>query len=257
MSGFLNQPKILRGAFVEYGLSLPPLFVVFQFNPVQLSRNRSLSFRVPGQPQRCPPCPAPAGETDAARRQRLAAERNRVRPSTHSLRDEHHKWPDLLDVQKNQEVTVQEESISFELRLDATDDLNDGDAITEQFGILPRLATLELMMFPKSESLLGAAVDKLLELDADGFSFSKRAKPPLVLFIWGRTRVLPVNIESLNITETEFDTTLNPTRATVAVSLKVIEGKSAPYLYSKAAKEAMSVLNLANITEIANVVIPG
>src|SRR5690606_22674403 len=37
-SGFQNQPKILRGAFVEYGLSIPPLFVVFQFNPVQLSR---------------------------------------------------------------------------------------------------------------------------------------------------------------------------------------------------------------------------
>ena len=31
--GFPNKPKILRGAFVEFGLSLPPLFVVFQFNP--------------------------------------------------------------------------------------------------------------------------------------------------------------------------------------------------------------------------------
>jgi hypothetical protein len=44
MSGFLNKPKILRGAFVEYGLSIPPLFVVFQFNPVQLTRNRSLTY---------------------------------------------------------------------------------------------------------------------------------------------------------------------------------------------------------------------
>ena len=35
--GFKNKPKILRGAFVEFGLSIPPLFVVFQFNPVHLT----------------------------------------------------------------------------------------------------------------------------------------------------------------------------------------------------------------------------
>ena len=44
----------------------------------------------------------------------------------------------------------------------------------------------------------------------------------------------------MNITETEFSTDLNPVRATVAVSLTVIEGKSVPYLYSKAMVEAMS-----------------
>ena len=54
-----------------------------------------------------------------------------------------------------------------------------------------------------------------------------------MLFIFGRKRVLPVNITSLNITETEFSTDLNPIRATVAVSLTVIEGKSVPYRYSQ------------------------
>jgi len=52
--GFPNKPKILRGAFVEFGLSLPPLVVVFQFNPLQLTRNRSLTFAVPNPP---PPPP--------------------------------------------------------------------------------------------------------------------------------------------------------------------------------------------------------
>ncbi len=79
----------------------------------------------------------------------------------------------------------------------------------------------------------------------------------MILFIWGRKRVLPVNINSMNITETEFSTDLNPIRATVSVSLTVIEGPNIPYTYSKAMKEAMSVLNLANITDIADVVIPG
>ena len=78
-----------------------------------------------------------------------------------------------------------------------------------------------------------------------------------MLFIWGRKRVMPVNINTMNITETQYSTDLNPVRATVAVNLTVIEGKSVPYLYTKAMKEAMSVLNLANITDVTNVMIPG
>jgi hypothetical protein len=60
----------------------------------------------------------------------------------------------------------------------------------------------------------------------------------------------------MNITETEFSSDLNPIRASIAVSLTVIEGKSVPYLYSKAMTEAMSVVNLANITDIGNVMVP-
>jgi hypothetical protein len=244
--GFKNKPKILRGAFVEYGLSIPPLFVVFQFNPVQLSRSRSLSFSVPRSVQR----------------EEYEAARTEERESRYiSLREFHHREfedkDDLIAIRDQQQVTVQEESISFEIRLDATDKLNEGDTITEQFGITPQLSTLELMVHPKGESVLGGLVDDLLGLGESGFSFTKKPNPPMILFIWGRKKVLPVNISSLNITETEFSTDLNPIRATASVSLTVIEGKNIPYTYSKVMKEAMSVLNLANITDIADVVIPG
>ncbi len=222
--GFPNKPKILRGAFVEFGLSLPPLVVVFQFNPVQLTRNRSLTFAQPASAK------------------------------TGSLREFHGPFKNLLDLQKQQLVTVQEQSINFDIRLDATDKLDDGNTITEQFGIAPQIATLEQMVYPKDESLIG---EVLSLLSPKAFSFTRRANPPLILFIFGRKRVLPVNINSLNITETEFATDLNPIRASVAVSLTVIEGKSVPYLYSKALIEAMSVLNLANIPDIENVMIPG
>lgn len=232
--GFPGKPKILRGAFVEFGLSLPPLFVVFQFNPVQLTRNRALTFGFPGAPK--------AHQTSAA--------------SQRTLRQFHGGFSNLTDLQKQQLVTVQEQTIGFDIRLDATDGLDEGDTITEQFGIAPQISTLELMTYPKEESLLGAAVSALLG-KPKGFSFTRGANPPLVLFIFGRKRVLPVNINSLNITETEFSTDLNPIRATVAVNLTVIEGKSVPYLYSKAMTEAMSVLNLANIADIADVVVPG
>ena len=50
--GFRNQPKVLRGAFVEYGLSVPPLIVLFQFNPLELSRRRSQGFSVPASATR-------------------------------------------------------------------------------------------------------------------------------------------------------------------------------------------------------------
>jgi hypothetical protein len=158
-------------------------------------------------------------------------------------------------VQKDQAVTVQEQTIGFDIRLDATDRLDDGDTITEQFGIAPQLSTLELMTYPKDESLLGAAVGTPLGKPG-GFSFTRGQNPPLILFIFGRKRVLPVNINSMNITETEFSTDLSPLRATVAVNLTVIEGKSPPFLYSKAMTEAMSALNLANAAGLADVVVP-
>jgi hypothetical protein len=237
--GFPNKPKILRGAFVEFGLSLPPLVVVFQFNPLQLTRNRSLTFAIPN-----PPAPPPGSKAPTSQ------------APTRTLRQFHGQFSSLLDLQKAQMVTVQEQSINFDIRLDATDKLDDGDTITEQFGIAPQISTLEQMVYPKEESLLGAALGALLG-SSGGFSFTRGSNPPLILFIFGRKRVLPVNINSMNITESEFSADLNPIRATVAVGLTVIEGKSVPYLYSKAMLEAMSLLNLTNLANLSNVVVPG
>lgn len=231
MSGFSNKPRILRGAFVEYGLSLPPLFVVFQFNPEKLTRNRTLTYSVPSKDR----------TTDG---------------QTVSLRDFHKRYDDLNKLRDAQDVNVGEETIGLEIRFDASDKLDEGDTITEQFGISPQLATLEEMVYPKDEGLRLPVVGTLLG-SQEGGTFTCKEKPPLILFIWGRKRVLPVNINSLNITEILYSPDLNPIRATASVSLTVIEGNSGPYKYSKAMKEAMSVLNLANISEIANIVIPG
>ncbi|GAA2623985.1 hypothetical protein [Paractinoplanes durhamensis] len=226
--GFPNKPRILRGAFVEFGLSVPPLVVVFQFNPVQLTRNRGITYAVPA---------SMAGANGL------------------TLRDFHNKFPDLRDVQREQLVTVAEQTIGFDIRLDASDRLDEGDALTEQLGIGPQLATLEQMVTPKNESLIGGLANDIGR--PLGFSFTRNSNPPLVLFVFGRKRVLPVNITALNITETEFSAGLDPVRASAAVNLTVIEGGNAPYKYTRAATEAMSVLNLARATDVANVVVPG
>jgi len=247
MSGFTNKPKKLRGALVEYGLSIPPLFVVFQFNPVQLTRNRSIQIaaRNAVEPSFDQDQPGQATQT-----------RRCSPPAERSLRQVYEPAAGPDEINDAQSVTVGLETIDLEIRLDATDKMNEGDVLAGQFGVLPQLATLELMVHPKSDSLLGAALGSLLG-SSGGFSFTRGANPPVILFMWGYTRVMPVNITSMNITETEFNTILSPTRASVTVGLSVIEGGDPFYKYSKLAKEAMSVLNLANIADIANVLVPG
>jgi hypothetical protein len=242
MTGAPEKPRILHGAFVEFGLSVPPLFVVFQYNPLQLTRNRELVYAPPAQP------------TPRATRARP----NPSAPAPRPMRDFHGRkeFDDLNELRKQQLVTVQEESIGFDVRLDATDKLNEGDGIARQLGIAPQLSTLELMVQPKGAGVLAGMVGDLLGQRKD-FIHPRRPNPPLILFIFGRKRVLPVNINSMHITETEFSADLNPIRATVAVGLTVIEGNNAPVLASHLMTEAMSALNLANVGEAANVVIPG
>lgn len=225
MSGFSNRPKILKGAFVEYGISIPPLIVPFQFNPVSVSRDRTNKFYIPGKS---------------------------IKEEVSYEYFQKKGFDKLKELREAQDVEFGLETISFDIRLDATDKLDEGDLITQQFGITPQLSTLELMMYPKTESLA------LLELVGftEGYTFTGKEKPPMVLFIWGRKKVLPVNLTSMKIEEEEFSTDLNPIRATIGVSLTVIEGPNDPYLYSKGMKEAMSALNLANLTEVANVIVP-
>ena len=76
-----------------------------------------------------------------------------------------------------------------------------------------------------------------------------------MLFLWGTQRVLPVNIDSMSIIETEFGWSLNPVRATVNVALTVIEGRNPAFRYTQTAKEAMSVINAAQV--VTDLVIPG
>jgi hypothetical protein len=236
VNGFPSLPKVLRGAFVEYGLSLPPLAVVFQFNPDQLRRSRALSFRGPNEVVTM----QGSGWDDEPMRYE--------RPQ--DLSKFHANQPDLGAIRKDQVVTVQEETVAFDLRLDATDQLDAGNAVAEKFGIAPTLSTLELMTYPKDQGVLASVLGA-----TKGYQYGPPENPPMVLFLWGFQRVLPVNINSITITESEFDRRLNPIRATAAVSLTVIEGRNPAYRYSQAAKETMSLINAAQI--VTDLEIPG
>jgi hypothetical protein len=45
---------------------------------------------------------------------------------------------------------------------------------------------------------------------------------PLTLFVWSKQRIIPVRITDLSITEEAFDIGLNPLRAKVSLSMKVL-----------------------------------
>lgn len=45
---------------------------------------------------------------------------------------------------------------------------------------------------------------------------------PLPLFVWSQSRVVPVRISDFSITEEAFDANLNPIRARIALSMRVL-----------------------------------
>src|SRR5260221_7206740 len=94
-----------------------------------------------------------------------------------------------------QQVTRPSESISFTLRIDATDQLASSNPIAVASGILPTLSAIELLMVPKGS--LG------LDLFSLGGGASPHQSPPTrlptVLFFWGPFRILPVKVTRLVI----------------------------------------------------------
>jgi hypothetical protein len=110
-----------------------------------------------------------------------------------------------------------EETIKLDVEVDAADQLERADAIAGQFGVAPALASLEMLLYPKSPLVIANHV-----LATIGMIEVIPPKAPLTLFVWGLKRVLPVRLTDLSITEEAFDPSLNPIRAKVGLSLRVL-----------------------------------
>ena len=222
------MPFLIRGAMIEYGsdfLGPLPNVVIFQFNPESLTR----VIQIP---------PRPSG--GAARETTQAGE-----------------------------PTI--ERITLKAQFSAADGMGTGNVLARTMGIGPRLAALEKMVNPASKlsGLIGAAIDAIGSALGGGGGDEPRQviprqKYPRILFIWGPFRVLPVVIESMSITELQYDFLLNPVRADVSIGLAVnaidscsddAVGKGA-LEYSNMAKDAQAMLNLANTIEQIAELIP-
>jgi hypothetical protein len=113
------------------------------------------------------------------------------------------------------------ETIKLEAELDATDQLEfptkSENTPAVQFGLNPQLAQLEMLINPTVETLLAD--------DAMANSGTLEIIPleqPLTLFIWSKSRVVPVRLTEFSITEEAFDTALNPIRAKVSLGMRVL-----------------------------------
>jgi hypothetical protein len=235
MSGF-----VLKGALVEFmpTFLIPlPNVIVFQYNPETMTHTWS-------QPQ------AAAAPSDGG-----------SSPNT--------TGSNPLAVQGQPG-----ESFSFNLAMDSNEDIADGNpvtgAIAEVSGLYSRLAALEMLLYPTGSttggllgmvSALGGALG-----GGSGPSGVTTTVPqstmPVVLFIWGIGRIVPVRVTALTITEKIHDSALNPIHAEAQISLRVLTPNelvaaqstgdvlaslaSVAYTYTFTLRQALAVANLAN-----------
>jgi hypothetical protein len=111
------------------------------------------------------------------------------------------------------------ETFKIDAEIDATDQLElpDQNQTTVQNGIFPQLAVLETLAYPLSTTL-----QNNFALAQQGTLEIMPIQTPLALFVWSANRIVPVRITELSITEEAFDANLNPIRAKVSLSLRVL-----------------------------------
>ena len=200
--------NVRKGLLVEYSLSIPPLMLEFQFNPKTLSRTRTITVKTGN-------APGTRGGYDFA----LPTETSRVA----------------------QGVTMEPESFSITILVDATDRMNDGNEIAIKNGIQPELDTLRTMVEPKTQGPGG--VQMLSSLGTGGErAFQRQESPSVVLFIWG-SQILPIFLTSVKVDEQAHLPNLVPYRAEVTLGMQVIEGNNPFYQVEKFRQVASAALN--------------
>ena len=113
------------------------------------------------------------------------------------------------------------ETIRLEAAIDATDQLEFPDQgenrSAVEYGIQPQLAALETMVYPTTGQLQAnqalAQIGTLEIVPMQG---------PLTVFVWSKSRVVPVRVTEFSVTEEAFDPVLNPIRAKVTLGLRVL-----------------------------------
>jgi hypothetical protein len=236
-NGYSRSPKLLKGALVR--LSSPfmgpvPTVIVFQYNPETLTRSLT-------------PWELPSEEAESGRESA---------PGTAQPFDPG-------------------ESFTLRLELDATDALEQPEShpVAVISGVADRIAALEMLLYPDPETtqsgLRGSRTQSLGTSSGGGGGTGRgsrtvpRPRVPVVLFVWGAGRIVPVRLTSFSVEEQAFTPTLYPIRATVSVGLRVLTESAFPrqnrtaseklaiaaYWYTMGQKYALSVANMANNVE--------
>jgi hypothetical protein len=190
MTGFSRSPPILKAGIVLLPTPFQPQrIVVLQYNPDQLSRTLQIQ--------------AMSGESG----DRSEALRLKGAPVETFKLEAEIDATDLLE---------KVSPLPAGLGALGVQDLSDSGKAAK-YGIFPQLAALESLISPSSDQLSG--MESILTAGTVDIA---PVEAPLALFVWSTQRVAPVRVTEFSITEEAFDTQLNPIRAKVSLSLRVL-----------------------------------
>jgi hypothetical protein len=200
----------VKGMLFEYGLSVPPLALIFDFNPQQISRSRSVTIKM-GE--------APGNRTG-------------------------YDFFSPLDTPRvAQGVEQAAEGLSIDILLDATDKMNDGDPIAAAFGVQPQIDTLRSMVAPKAQGPGG--LQTLAALGGGGSrAFERQETASVLIFAWG-IQLMPVFLTGVTQKEIFHLPNLLPYRAEMGLTMQVIESNNPFSNAEKVRQTAMTALNAA------------
>ena len=198
----------MKGVLFEYGFSVPPLALIFDFNPQAISRSRSVTIKM-GE--------APGNRTGYDFMSPL--ETSRVA----------------------QGVEMAAESFSIDILLDATDQMAKGDAIAKLFGVQPQIDTLRSMVEPKAQGPAG--LQTLAALGGGGArAFERQETASVLVFAWG-LQLMPVFLTGVTQKEALHLPNLMPYRAEMGLTMQVIESNNPFTIAEKVRQTAMTALN--------------
>ena len=197
-----------KGVLFEYGLTVPPLALVFDFNPQSISRSRTVTIKTGD---------APGNRTGYDFLSPL--ETSRVA----------------------QGVEMAAEGFSIDILLDATDKMEKGDPIASQFGVQPQIDTLRSMVEPKAQGPFG--VKTLSSLGITGArAFERQETASVLIFAWG-LQLLPVFLTGVSQREVLHLPNLMSYRAEINLTMQVIESNNPFTMADKVRQTAMTALN--------------
>jgi hypothetical protein len=195
LTGNFSQINVQSGALIEYADTQNPLELIFEFNPTTITRTRSITLRT--------------GEASATRGGYDFQNRKET-------------------VRAAQSVTVNAESLTLKILLDATDRMNEGNVLVTKFGVQPELDIIRSMLEPKAQTPQGARTLAAIG-QGNPKAFSHQQYASVLLFCWG-VHILPVFMTQAQIDLKEFLPNLIPYRAEATLTLQIIESNNPFYI---------------------------
>ncbi len=244
-TGYSRSPKLLKGALIEFSerfIGPIPNVIVFQYNPESMTRTLEVWSQNGG-----------GGRSSA-------------------------------DASNTAQPIDPPETFTLGLELDAADALESPASHPVAFisGVADRIAAMEMLLYPQGDSLLGGLLGSITGSLSVGASVGgggiggaagalgggsvrpvPRGTVPVVLFVWGPGRIVPVRVTSFSVEEQAYSPLLYPIRAKVNIGLKILTPKDFPscnlklaeqiaitaFKFTRKQKEVLAAANMANSVE--------